>query len=76
MPNLLFCSASNAKHINQTRCRTGNQADQSVVTAKGFDELSAHWESTVPQLSALPDCGELPTPQQLYLGDVWSDWGR
>jgi hypothetical protein len=47
-----------------------------VVTAREFDELPAHWESTVPQLSALPDCGELQTALLLYLGNVWSDWGR
>jgi len=47
-----------------------------VVTAKGFDELSAYWESSVPELSALPDCGAIPTSQQLYLGNVWGHWGR
>jgi hypothetical protein len=48
-----------------------------VVTVKGLkDELPAHGESTVPQLSTLQDCGELQTALLLYLGDVWSDWGR
>jgi hypothetical protein len=76
MLNLLSCSASNAKHTNRTRCRTGNQVDQSVVTAKGFDELSAYWESSVPELSALQDCGKLQTALFLYVGNVWGHWGR
>ncbi|MFZ8904716.1 MAG: hypothetical protein ACO20I_12345 [bacterium] len=47
-----------------------------VVTAREFDELPAHGESTVSQLSALQDCGELQTALFLYMGDVWGHWGR
>ena len=69
MPSLLSCSAVGARPTSPTVCRTGNQADQSVVTAKGLkDELPAHWESTVSQLSALQNCGGVSSPVFLYLG--------
>lgn len=77
MPNPACCSAVGAKHTSPTVCRTGNQVMLDVVTAKGSkDELPAHWESTVPQLSALQDCGELQTALFLYMGNVWGHWGR
>jgi len=61
MPNPACCSVGSAKRTSPTVCRTGNQVMLDVVTVKGFDELSAHWESSVPKLSALQDCGELQT---------------
>jgi hypothetical protein len=73
MQNPACCSAVGAKRTSPTVCRTGNQADQSVVTAKGFDELPAHGESTVPQLSALQNCGGVSSPVFLYLGNVQTD---
>ena len=76
MPNLLSCSAVGARPTSPTGNHIGILADPSAVHAKGFDELSAHWESTVPQLSALQDCRAIPHSLFLYLGDVWSDWGR
>jgi len=74
MPNPACCSVGSAKRTNRTVCRIGNQADQSVVTAKGLkDELPAHWESTVSQLSALQNCGGVSSPVFLYLGNVQTD---
>ena len=44
-----------------------------VVTAREFDELPAHGESTVSQLSALQNCGGVSSPVFLYLGNVQTD---
>ena len=71
MPNLLFCSAVGARPTSPTGNHIGILAEPSAVHVKGLkDELPAHWESTVPQLSALQNCGGVSSPVFLYLGNV------
>ena len=73
MPNPACCSVGSAKHTSPTGNHIGILAEPSAVHVKGFDELPAHWESTVPQLSALQNCGGVSSSVFLYLGDVQTD---
>ena len=64
MPSLLSCSAVGARPTNRTGNHIGILADPSAVHAKGLkDELPAHGQPTVPQLSALQNRRELAQSQ-------------
>jgi hypothetical protein len=74
MQNPACCSAVGAKHTSPTGNHIGILAEPSAVHVKGLkDELPAHGESTVSQLSALQNCGGVSSPVFLYLGNVQTD---